>query len=144
MQGLLPSQECSSSATRVFSRIPTMSEKHVFSLAFLTNWDFFCRALRDVVGGCVPRLSPVCPQISSLFWVSVTAERSYPTTGQGKGGSRPTTELIQLTNQPKPEVVVTVISVDPIAVSGTSVTRVVAPRPTPQNTGRAPMIMVPH
>jgi hypothetical protein len=58
-----------------------MSEKHVFSLAFLTNWDFFCRALRDVVGGSVPRLSPVCPQISSLFWVSVTAERSYPTTG---------------------------------------------------------------
>jgi hypothetical protein len=48
-----------------------------------------------------------------------------------------TTELIQLTNQPKTVVVVTVTSVVPIAVSGTSETRVVAPRPTPQNTERA-------
>ena len=35
-----------------------MSEKHVFSRAFITNWDFFCRAVRGVAGGCVPRLSP--------------------------------------------------------------------------------------
>jgi len=48
-----------------------------------------------------------------------------------------TTELIQLTNQPKTEEVVTVISAEPIAESGTSVTRDFAPRPTPQNTGRA-------
>jgi hypothetical protein len=34
-----------------------------------------------------------------------------------------TAELIQLTNQPKPVVVVMVISVVPMAVSGTSVTR---------------------
>ena len=49
-----------------------------------------------------------------------------------------TTELIQLTNQPKTEEVgVTVTSDEPTAVSGTSATRVVAPRPTPQNTERA-------
>ena len=58
-----------------------MSEKHVFSRAFITNWDFVCRAVRGVAGGCVPRLSPVCPQISSWFWVSVAAARAYPTTG---------------------------------------------------------------
>gem|GEM_PF-2957357 len=40
-----------------------------------------------------------------------------------------TTELIQLTNQPKPDVVVTAISDVPIAVSGTSVTRAAVPRP---------------
>jgi hypothetical protein len=39
-----------------------MSEKHVFSRAFITNWDFLCRAVRGVAGGCVPSLSPVCPQ----------------------------------------------------------------------------------
>jgi hypothetical protein len=38
-----------------------------------------------------------------------------------------TTELIQLTNQPKPVVVVTA-SAEPTAGSGTSETRVVAPR----------------
>jgi hypothetical protein len=48
-----------------------------------------------------------------------------------------TTELIQLTNQPKTVAVVTAISDVPIAESGTSATRVEAPRPTPQNTGRA-------
>jgi hypothetical protein len=56
---------------------------------------------------------------------------------RGAFRSRMTTELIQLTNQPKTVVVVTVISVVPIAASGTSVTRVVVPRPTPQNTERA-------
>jgi hypothetical protein len=70
-----------SSATRVFSRIPTMSEKHLFSRAFITNWDFLCRAVRGVAGGCVPRLSLVCPQISSRFSVSVATVSSYPTTG---------------------------------------------------------------
>jgi hypothetical protein len=29
-----------------------MSEKHVFSRAFITNWDFVCRAVRGVAGGC--------------------------------------------------------------------------------------------
>jgi hypothetical protein len=43
--------------------------------------------------------------------------------------SRMTTELIQLTNEPKTDVVATVISAVPTAVSGTSVTRVVDPRP---------------
>ncbi len=51
--------------------------------------------------------------------------------------SRMTTELIQLTNQPKTVEEVTAISVDPKAGSGTSETRVAAPRPTPKNTGRA-------
>jgi hypothetical protein len=51
--------------------------------------------------------------------------------------SRITTELIQLTNQPKTEAVDTVISEVPRAESGTSATRVVAPRPTPQNAERA-------
>ena len=48
-----------------------------------------------------------------------------------------TTELIQLTNQPKPDADGTVISVVPKAESGTSATRVVVLRPTPQNTERA-------
>ena len=47
------------------------------------------------------------------------------------------TELIQLTNQPKTAGEVTVNSVVPNAGSGTRVTREVVPRPTPQNTGRA-------
>jgi hypothetical protein len=48
-----------------------------------------------------------------------------------------TTELIQLTNQPKPEVNAEVTDlVAPIAGSETSVTRFVEPRPAPQNTGR--------
>ena len=47
------------------------------------------------------------------------------------------TELIQLTNQPTTVVVVRVNSVVPIAESGTSATRVEAPRPTPKNTERA-------
>ena len=47
-----------------------------------------------------------------------------------------TTELIQLTNQPKTDAAVTATSVAPSAESGTSVTRDVAPRPTPQNAGR--------
>ena len=51
--------------------------------------------------------------------------------------SRMTTELIQLTNQPKTEAVVTETRAVPTAVSGTSVTRADAPRPTPQNTERA-------
>jgi len=49
-----------------------------------------------------------------------------------------TTELIQLTNQPKPVEAAKVISDVPKEESGTRVTRVVAPRPTPQNTERAP------
>ena len=48
-----------------------------------------------------------------------------------------TTELIQLTNQPKTDAAVTATSVAPSAESGTSVTRDVAPRPTPQNTESA-------
>jgi hypothetical protein len=44
------------------------------------------------------------------------------------------TELIQLTNQPKTAVAATAISDAPTAESGTSVTRVEVPRPTPQNT----------
>jgi hypothetical protein len=48
-----------------------------------------------------------------------------------------TTELIQLTNQPKTAEVATDISDVPTAESGTSETREVEPRPTPQNTGRA-------
>jgi hypothetical protein len=50
--------------------------------------------------------------------------------------SRMTTELIQLTNQSKTEAE-EVISAEPTAVSGTSATRVVVPRPTPKNTERA-------
>jgi hypothetical protein len=45
-----------------------------------------------------------------------------------------TTELIQLTNQPKPAEDVTVTGAEPKAESGTSETRVEEPRPTPQNT----------
>ena len=54
--------------------------------------------------------------------------------------SRTTTELIQLTNQPKPVVVVVVggTSDAHTAASGSSAIREVEPpRPTPQNTGRA-------
>ena len=63
----------------------------------------------------------------------------YPTTGlpSKENWQRMTTELIQLTNQPKPAVVATAISDVPIAGSRTSATRVVDPRPTPQNTERA-------
>ena len=50
---------------------------------------------------------------------------------------RMTTELIQLTNQPKTAEVATGISDAPLAESGTSERREVAPRPTPQNTERA-------
>jgi hypothetical protein len=51
---------------------------------------------------------------------------------RGAFRSRMTTELIQLTNQPKTEVGdETEISAVPTAESGTSVTRVVVPRPTP-------------
>ena len=46
-------------------------------------------------------------------------------------------ELIQLTNDPKAVVVVTVNSEEPIAVSGTRVTCAEVPRPTPENTDRA-------
>ena len=78
-----------------------MSEKHVFSRAFITNWDFFCRAVRGVAGGCVPSLSPVCPQISSWFWVSVAAARAYPTTGpSGKeNGGALVKQLVDLQEQ---------------------------------------------
>jgi hypothetical protein len=48
-----------------------------------------------------------------------------------------TTELIQLTNQPKPAVVVTATRAVTKAGSGTSETREVVPRPTPKNTERA-------
>ena len=47
-----------------------------------------------------------------------------------------TTELIQPTNQPKPEEVATVTSVDPKAVSGTRETRGAGPPPTPHTTER--------
>jgi hypothetical protein len=51
----------------------------------------------------------------------------------------PTTELIQLANDTKPVVFETAISDDPKAKRGTSATRTEEPpRPTPQNTGRAP------
>jgi hypothetical protein len=56
---------------------------------------------------------------------------------EGGQGSRMATELIQLTNQPKPIEGVTVMSLIPKAKSGTSETRAVVPRPTPQNTVRA-------
>jgi hypothetical protein len=55
-----------------------------------------------------------------------------------------TTELIQLPNQPKTEVVATAISDDPTAVSGTRGTReVVAVPRTPPRKARPPTISPP-
>jgi len=47
-----------------------------------------------------------------------------------------TTELIQLTNQPKPGVLVTAIRDVPNVISGTNRTLGVEPRPSSKNTGR--------
>ena len=78
---------------------------------------------------------PYC--LYSIFLKDSIARLSLPSESSKKQRSRMTTELIQLTNNAEAVVEVTVISVVPLADSGTSVTRVEDPRPTPRNTGRA-------